>query len=635
MFNKKILFLIICLWFIFSNLFAPNGTAAQKIQPAKKDKATIAPGGTAAKITGVNISDGEEKLSILILTDKEVKRNSYRMANPYRICMDIYPAELSINKKLIEINKGGIKKISFQKLPKNVIKVIIELNKLVGYDISVKENTTVVNIAKEKGSASEVKAEVEVKVSTIPLRDPRPSAEKIEPQQKIEQKQVVKPIVKIVEKPKAEGLVKKEVSKRKSETKVTSPVSEGTEETASTIPSAEKKEKTIKKKLKRGSLDQLVTLELVNADLLATLRAIVDDIGYNLIASKSVSGIITLTLRDVPLRRALDAMLNMNGFSYIVEGNIIEIGTSAELTSEDEQGKLITQSFSLNFAKAETIQVPLKAVLSKNGSIQIDARTNTLIVTDTMPKLRQAAAMIERLDTSIKQVMIEAKLIEVSTTKENELGIKWLATKGDVGATFPTSKYPEIDAGAQSNSPAVSAGFAGILQIGTIAGSHKIGLILNALATSTDANILANPRVTTLDNKTARINITTEFPYLSSFSKETGIASYSSVSTGITLEVTPQVNPSGFITMKVKPTVSSVVSPGPPPVVDRRETETEVLVKDGDTLVIGGLLKEDEITKISKVPFLGDIPLIGFLFKDKYTQKTKKDLIIFITPHIL
>lgn len=615
MFNKKILFLIICLWFIFSNLFAPNGTAA--------------PSGTAAKITDVNISDGEEKLSILILTDKEVKRNSYRMVNPYRICMDIYPAELSINKKLIEINKGGIKKISFQKLPKNVIKVIIELNKLVGYDISVKENTTVVNIAKEKGSASEVKAEVEVKVSTIPLRDPRPSAEKIEPQQKIEQKQVVKPIVKIVEKPKAEGLVEKEVSKRKSETKVTSPVSEGTEETV------EKKEKTIKKKLKRGSLDQLVTLELVNADLLATLRAIVDDIGYNLIASKSVSGIITLTLRDVPLRRALDAMLNMNGFSYIVEGNIIEIGTSAELTSEDEQGKLITQSFSLNFAKAETIQVPLKAVLSKNGSIQIDVRTNTLIVTDTMPKLRQAAAMIERLDTSIKQVMIEAKLIEVSTTKENELGIKWLATKGDVSATFPTSKYPEIDAGGLSSSPSVSAGFAGILQIGTIAGSHKIGLILNALATSTDANILANPRVTTLDNKTARINITTEFPYLASFSKETGIASYSSVSTGITLEVTPQVNPSGFITMKVKPTVSSVVSPGPPPVVDRRETETEVLVKDGDTLVIGGLLKEDEITKISKVPFLGDIPLIGFLFKDKYTQKTKKDLIIFITPHIL
>jgi len=337
------------------------------------------------------------------------------------------------------------------------------------------------------------------------------------------------------------------------------------------------------------------------------------------------------------LRRALDAMLNMNNLSYVVENNIIEIGTTAELSSGDEQGKLITQSFVLNFTKAESIQTPLKAVLSKNGSMQMDARTNTLIVTDTMPKLRQVSNMIKELDTSVKQVMIEATLVEVSASKENEFGIKWQATKGagTAAGTTPTSNLPELDYGMQSQPAGVSAGFPGVLQIGTIAGGNNLGIVLNALASTTDANILANPRVATLDGKIAKINITTEYQYVSAFNATTGIPTYASVSTGIILEVTPQVNTSGWITMKVKPSVSSVVNPGPPPVVDRRETETEVLVKDGDTIVIGGLLKEEEITKLSKVPFLGDIPLIGFLFKDKFTQKAKKDLQIFITPHIL
>ena len=603
--NKRIIIALIGL-LIFSNVYAKSISAQKR---------------PIAKINGVNINDGQEKLSISILTDKEVKRNSYRMINPYRIVIDISPAELSIKEKFIEINKGGVKNISFHIKPKNVIRSVIELNKIVVYDIATKEGRTVVNISKEK------------EISVAEIQKPVPAAESM-PSKAVPTETKVEAQVT----PAAPAVTStvKEV-KKVAQTKTEPAVQAKLEETGETEEITEVKKVIKKKKLQKGSLDQLVTLELVNADLLSTLRAIAEDTGYNLIASKSVVGIVTLTLRDVQLRRALDAMLNMNGFSYVVEGNIIEVATSAELSSGDEQGKLITQSFPLNFAKADSIQTPLKAVLSKNGSIQIDARTNTIIVTDTMPKLRQAAAMIERLDTSIKQVMIEAKLIEVSATRESELGIKWQATKGagTAAGTAPTGQYPEIDAGAESKAISVSSGFAGILQIGTIAGSHKIGLVLNALATSTDANILANPRITTLDNKTAKINITTEIPYLSAFNKETGIATYSSVTTGITLEVTPQVNPSGYITMKVKPTVSSVVSPGPPPVVDKRETETEVIVKDGDTLVIGGLLREEEITRLSKVPLLGDIPLLGFLFKDKYIQKSKKDLIIFITPHIL
>ncbi len=394
------------------------------------------------------------------------------------------------------------------------------------------------------------------------------------------------------------------------------------------------KDASTQKPLKRRDLDQPVDLHLQNADLLATLINIADELGYNLVPSKSVTGTVTIRLSQVPLRKALEHVLNQAGLTYVIEDNVIRVATAGELQVEEDQGRLQTQVFALSYAPGSSMASSVKTVMSSRGKIQIDTRNNTLIITDTTLKLKDAENMIRQLDTRTRQVEIEAAVIAFRRGKSKEIGIRWNASQGSITGTTPTGVAP-VDA-ALSSAPPTSAGSGfGSIAIGTIRSGTTIGALLQVLERDDDAEILARPHITTLDNKMAKINITTDFPYTSAFNQQTGIATFATVSTGIIMEVTPQISVDGYVTLKVKPSVSSIISAGPPPVVDKREAETEVLVKNGATLVIGGLLREDEVVTTTKIPLLSDIPVIGAIFKSTSSSKVKNELTILITPKII
>ena len=391
---------------------------------------------------------------------------------------------------------------------------------------------------------------------------------------------------------------------------------------------------------KKGNIDQIVEhINILNADLPSLLNMLCTEAGFNLVTSKSISGNIpSIQLSNVTLRKVLDLILKQNGYAYEIEGNIIRIATPAEINTEAESALLETRTYGLSFAKAAIVVGTIQPFLSSKGKIQADARTNALIVTDISKKQEEVADLVKKLDAKTAQVSIEAKLLDINYTAEQNLGIRWDIEGGGQHSPIGTDIYPPAGNSVFRGTvapPQATTSNAGTLQFG-VAGSTNFWASLNVLIQNNDANVKASPRITTLDNTTATMNISQAYPYLSSYNQSTGVASYSSVDAGVTLSVTPQVNRNGFITLQVIPTVSSVVNPGPPPVVDSRTASTTVLVKDGETLVIGGMLRDDETITTAKVPILGDIPLLGaLLFQSRYTKVTKRDLVVLITPRIL
>ncbi|MCX5777169.1 MAG: hypothetical protein NTX32_06050 [Candidatus Firestonebacteria bacterium] len=396
--------------------------------------------------------------------------------------------------------------------------------------------------------------------------------------------------------------------------------------------------------MKKGDLDQIVPyIALTNADLNTFLNTIVSEAGFNLVTSRSVGGNIpSIHLKNVSLKKILDLTLKQNGFAYKVEGNIIRVATPVEMKTEEDSGILETRYFGINFAKASELQGSIAPFLSSSGKIQADSRTNTLIITDLTSKMDMFSNLIISLDTKTAQVNIEAKLVDLKVESEDKLGIRWDFETGGtsgVGSGLMTDIYPGVanttQLKASISPPTTGSAKAGQFQFG-IAGNNSFWIALDALIKTNDANLIANPRITTVDNKMATINISQAYSYVSGFNAQTGVTTYASIDAGVTLEVTPQINRNDYVTLQVKPTVSSIVSPGPPPVVDTRTASTQVLIKDGDTFVIGGLIREDEVVTIHKVPILGDIPLLGaLLFQNKTVGKTKRDLVVFMTPHII
>ncbi|MEK6647470.1 MAG: secretin N-terminal domain-containing protein [Candidatus Firestonebacteria bacterium] len=401
--------------------------------------------------------------------------------------------------------------------------------------------------------------------------------------------------------------------------------------------------------LSKDTLNQPITMDLQNADLVTVIKTLIEQSGYNLVISKSITGTISVKLKEVPLEKALALILGMNGYTYSIDESMIRIATSDELLTEQEKTLPTTEIFTLNFTKPSLISSIVTSVLSTKGKIQVDDRTNSLIVVDTPSNLQKVKSLLKKIDTMTPQVMIEAKIVEVNVTSSDKFGINWIMASGqarktstvqtgETGAVFPDiaspmGEVPRADTKIQI-APPQTAGSAANLQFGTIAKDLNIVMLLDFLISSNDANLLANPKILTLNNQQATINIAQVYSYISAYNQQTGIPTYATVDAGISLSVTPQINSNNYITIKIAPSVSSVVEIGPPPVIAKRDTNTEVRVKDGETIVIGGLIREDEVVTVNKVPVLGDIPLINFLFKSKTTSKQKRDLMIFITPHL-
>jgi type IV pilus assembly protein PilQ len=407
-------------------------------------------------------------------------------------------------------------------------------------------------------------------------------------------------------------------------------------------------------------VDEPIEIGYIEADIQNVLRTLAAKAGVNLILGDEVTGKVTVNLKGVSYEQAMQLIAESKGYAYVKDNNIVKIKSRESLDVEPIELRVYT----LAFAKAEDIQKTLTPVLTKQGKIQVDTRSNTLVLSDTPSSLSKLMPLIKSLDTETPQVLIEARFIETQKNPMKNLGIDWSGTLlghqlsatgfrtapgGD--PTQPTSYATDPISGANLTGFSMEKSLNGgpwnapyaLLNPGNAA------VILNYLNQDTDSELLANPRVVATDNVKTRISIAEQYPIPNfSFSEQTAslqISGFDYKDIGIILTVTPRINRNDYITLDVQPEASSstqnatLQSGGGNsvsiPIINTRTAQTTVLIKSGNTLAIGGLMRVDVSDNYSKVPLMGDAPLLGRFFRNKSLSKTKRDLLIFLTPTIV
>ena len=429
-----------------------------------------------------------------------------------------------------------------------------------------------------------------------------------------------------------------------------------------------KARKAITKKAKRTStihrkprINNYITVDFKDADLQNVFRFLADIKNYNLIMGDDVKGTVTLKLKKVPWRQAFNILLNTNKLGMERTGNVIRIAPLERFKEEKEaraQNKkanetleeLVTEIIKVNFATADTVAPRLKAVLSDRGTIDTDTRTNTLIINDIPKYIKHAKALLRELDTPIKQVLIEAKIVKIETDAVKDIGIQWGGAYGDKNGDYyygvkgnaGSTDQPGIDPGNGSptitnnyvvNMPA-SGATSGLGMIFGKVGVFNLNLRLTALKNKHLANILSTPKVLALDNHQARIGQGMEIPYQTT-SDEGTTTEFKKAE--LSLEVTPHITNNDNVAMDVqinKDSIGQMTTDGP--AINTQQIQTTLLLYNGETAVVGGIIEKNKTDDDQKVPGLSEVPVIGsFLFKHTYKKNEQTELLIFITPTVI
>jgi len=405
-------------------------------------------------------------------------------------------------------------------------------------------------------------------------------------------------------------------------------------------------------------MGEKISLDFQDADLVHVFRLLADVSGYNIVVSPQVKGKFSMKLLNIPWDQALDIILRNYSLSKTVEGSIIRIAPTAVIAKEEEEiakakeaavkaGDLETRIYSVNYADVKKIREAIKdaKIMSKRGFISIDERTSSIIIRDVESMHKEFERLIKSLDLPTSQVNIEAKIVEVSTNFQKELGIQWGAlwrpadSRTTIGGTSLTAGTG-FNSGnnLMVNLPAtVGEGSGGIMGIGYISAGNTftLDLQLSAMESSGKGKIISNPRITTIDNQEATIQQGRKIPYQTVSAEGTKTEF---VDASLQLTVTPHITPEGTIVMKVEAKKNDAnfdKTVGGVPTIDTKEAKTQVLIKDGDTLVIGGIFKTTTSKSQAAVPGLSKIPVLGWLFKQEKDIEDTSELLIFITPRIV
>ena len=392
-----------------------------------------------------------------------------------------------------------------------------------------------------------------------------------------------------------------------------------------------------------------VTLDFREADIRNVLRILSYKSGVNIVPSPEVTGLVTIQLTDVPWEQALSVILETYGYGYERKGNIIIVTTIDNLKKRREdaqvlaqQEPLATKTFILNYAKASEVVSSVEKMKTSRGSANFDVRTNALIVTDIQSNLDLISQIIPVLDATTPQVLIEGKIIETTLSNTEKLGIDWV-TKATLSGPKRPNIFPFDNETNKYFPDRFPAAASSVFTYGTI-DFTTFQAILEFLQSRSNTNILSNPRLVTLDNQKASINVGTQYPIPTySYNEQQAklqISGWSYMDIGVIFDVTPHVNNAGFVTLDIQPKVTAIldfvtVENTSLPRLSNESATTRVMIKNGDTLVIAGLIKDQITDTKKKVPFLGDIPIAGLIFQKKEKTVAKTDLLIFMTPHII
>ncbi|WP_022982454.1 type IV pilus secretin PilQ [Ideonella sp. B508-1] len=441
-----------------------------------------------------------------------------------------------------------------------------------------------------------------------------------------------------------------------------------------------------------GYQGEKLSLNFQNIEVRALLQVIADFTNFNVVTSDTVTGNVTLRLKDVPWDQALDIILQAKGLGMRKSGNVLWIAPKEELATKEQADleakqkiadlePVRTQSFQLNYTKAEEVAKALigdtsssgsggsgKAtrILTQRGSVLYETRTNQLFVSDIPSKLEEVSLMISKIDIPVRQVLIEARVVEADDTFGRALGVKLGASDlrgvnggipgysvggsnyvtvggnyNQVGyqtgqqttdTAYTNTQFVNLPASTSAFTTASAASFA--LSLFSASANRFLNLELSALESEGRGKVVSSPRVITTDQTKAEVEQGVEIPYQQATSS--GATSVSFKKASLRLEVTPQITPEGNVILALEVNNDSRgTDTTAGPAINTKHVKTQVLVENGGTVVIGGIFTQQDRDDVNKVPFLGDIPVLGYLFKDRTRYTTRTELLVFITPKIV
>lgn len=406
-----------------------------------------------------------------------------------------------------------------------------------------------------------------------------------------------------------------------------------------------------------------ISLDFQDVPVRQVLQIIAQVNGFNLVTTDTVAGNVTISLSGVPWDQALEMILRVKGLDKRLEGNILLIAPAEELAAREAQtlqsqqqvsdlAPLQTVDIPVNYAKASALAAILKSseggILSERGGVTVDERTNTLIIRDTLSSIDEARKMIDVLDIPVKQVLIESRMVTVLDNVDEQLGVRWgfsdrqddNGVSGSIeGAdTIAGGVIPSIDNRLNVNLPVSSAAGTIGFQLASLIDGTILDLELSALEAENKGEIIASPRITVANQHEAYIEQGTEIPFVQAASS--GATAVTFKKAVLSLKVTPHITPDNRIILDLVVTQDTrgetvSTSTGDAVAIDTQEIKTQVLVENGETIVLGGIFQQTSSDGVSKVPLFGDLPVVGSLFRNTSQLQEKRELLIFVTPKIV
>ncbi|MBI1952070.1 MAG: type IV pilus secretin PilQ [Acidobacteria bacterium] len=632
------------------------------MQPVKVSRG-VAPGGTHANaLLAVEARGDDSGRTVVLTADGGLAHEHFELKNPPRLVIDLVGVVDRTPTKSVAVGSGGLSRVrvaQFATRPKPVVRVVLDMTAPRPYAIVPTDSGLVVDFTEEgvrhaletappsapgpaaaavtaetPGAAPDaagVEAASSALAEAFALPETAPVPETGEPAEAPAAEKPVNPLV-------AAGGVKvesrpadREVAFRPADQDASGNVmiSQGSRFSSRAISDTGPK-----------YTGKRISLNFKDADLKDVFRLFHEITGFNIVLDPAVSGTLTIVLENVPEDQALDIILKNNGLDKVFENNVIRIATTQKLASEAAARKAlleaqqleeepITFTRSLSYAKAEAVTPIIKKIMSKRGDVIMDARTNTLIISDLRDRQDPINRLIDALDEQTPQVVIEARIVETDREFERDLGVIWGAAKSTTISGRQTDLTYDVNLGA-----AAAAGILGISYGSLALDGFSLDLQLEAFELNGDIKVLSSPRIATQNNQKAVIEQGVQIPVVSTTATQINVEF---ISASLKLEVTPQITKEGTVIMDVRvdnssPDFVNRVGDVPPIITER--AQTQILVTDGGTAVIGGIFKLNDSVTQAGVPGLSKIPGLGWLFKNKSVNRKNTELLIFITPRI-
>jgi type IV pilus assembly protein PilQ len=608
--------------------------------------------------------DRSEGLSLVVTLDGQVTPQAFLLGKN-RLVIDLPNVKAAMKAKIIAAKDRAVKQVRIGQ-HSDKVRLVLDLSKPVDYSLQQSGNELRVGLRaaskvappSKPQSATSASPEIAAVVPAPPVPDapsaqvesvPDPVApaaalaESEQPEQKPEPKLAAAPEMSKPETAKEEGAATAGTDKDKADIVF---------ENGATPEAPKKSEARTSKYVGRR-----ISLDFQDAEITNVIRLIADVSNLNIVLGEDIKGKVTLKLLNVPWDQALDIILKMNNLGQIREGNIIRVATLSNISKQQEEEAkakdtqirsedLLTRVISVNYSKAKDLSEPLKKILSTRGDITIDDRTNTMIVKDIEKNLNDVERLVKTLDTRTPQVVIEARVVQVAPTFNRSLGIQWGANYRDisngniVGINSPSASSPfgtptpdfAVNLPAASNFGGVGFNFGRLTD-----NPFNLDLRLSAGESQGLTRVVSTPKISVLDNQEAKIEQGESIPF-ATVAQAGATPSTTFVDANLTLLVTPHISSDGGVMMKIKITKNAPgeVRPGAAgPSILKKEATTNILVKDGETTVIGGIYETSKTDSVSGVPYLMDIPILGWFFKTNTKREDTSELLVFLTPHIV